>query len=377
MTPQELRQHFPALNDKAYMNWASIGLIPEVAVAAGSAAMAEQARLGDGIVHEAKPMLDRLRQLTARLIGAEAGEVAFLRNTVEGVSTIASGFPWRSGDNVLVGTMEFPANVYPWLHAQRKGMEVRFVEPSQGTLSVDDFAAAADQHTRMIAISAVQFTNGYRIDLGALSEFCQGRDIRLAVDSIQALAIAPFDVSQTPIDYMAAGVHKWLCGPIGFGFFYVRKDRFDELELNEVGHGSHVRPGASWTEYDWPLRPDAGRFEAGALSFAHAAACEAALELFEETTVATIHDHATCLAQRLIEGLESKGYGPLSPQPARQAAGIVCFTSEHHSPESIEERLRDAGIFISLREGAVRVSIHGVNTSDEIDAVIAALPMDQ
>ncbi|HJP20727.1 MAG TPA: aminotransferase class V-fold PLP-dependent enzyme [Alphaproteobacteria bacterium] len=374
MTPQDLRRHFPALEDKAYMNWASIGLIPEPAVVAGSAALAAQAELGDGIITDAKPTLERLRQRSARLIGADPGEVAFLRNTVEGVSTIASGFPWRSGDNVLVGTVEFPANVYPWLHAQRKGMEVRFVEPSEGALSVDDFAAAADEHTRMIAVSAVQFTNGYRIDLGALSEFCQERDIRLAVDSIQALAIAPFDVSETPIDYMAAGVHKWLCGPVGFGFFYVRQDRLDELELNEVGHGSHVRPGDSWTEYDWPLREDAGRFEAGALSFTHAAACDAALELFEETGVATIHSHATGLAQLLIEGLQSEGYRPLLPQPTSQAAGIVTFKSERHSPESIEERLRDAGIFISLREGAVRISIHGANTSDEIDALIAALP---
>ena len=98
------------------------------------------------------------------------------------------------------------------------------------------------------------------------------------------------------------------------------------------------------------------------------------MALFEETGIATIHGHATGLTQRLIEGLEAKGYAPQLPQPASQAAGIVTFKSQTHSPESIEERLRQAGIFISLREGAVRISIHGPNTSDEIDAVIAALP---
>jgi selenocysteine lyase/cysteine desulfurase len=337
-------------------------------------AMSEQAERGSGIFAPYEMALERTRTKIAHLLGADPGEMAFVRNTVEALSVVASGLAWRAGDNVVASALEFSGNAYPWLNLARYGVSCRFVPSADGAVDVDALIRATDDRTRVITVSVVQFSNGFRVDLDSLGSFCRSKGIRLMVDGMQGVGVVPINVEDSAIDFLACGVHKWLCSPSGLGFLYVRRERLPEIALTEIGHGSVVPVPGSFTDYRLTLRPDARRFEAGMTSYANIVGLEAALDLIDEIGVPRIHDHVCGLTTRLIEKLRARRYVTRSPQPPKAGAGIVSFTRSDQRADELGARLAAAGIVVSVREGAVRVSAHGFNTAEEIDALIATLP---
>src|SRR5262249_1366379 len=162
-----------------------------------------------------------IRALAAKLINApDVNDVYFVPNTTHGIGVVAEGFPWKSGDNVVLAAEEYPANQYPWMNLAHRGVEVRAV-PSRGNrVAIDDLRAAMDSRTRVLSVSSVEFSSGFRNDLDAIGALCHERDIFFFVDAIQSLGVFPLDVQKTPIDALAADGHKWLLGPEGAGFGY-------------------------------------------------------------------------------------------------------------------------------------------------------------
>src|SRR5262249_23195394 len=148
------------------------------------------------------------------LINAPHSEdVYFVPNTTHGVSMVAEGFPWRTGDNVVLATDEYPANQYPWMNLAGRGVEVRAGPSRAGRGPIGDLRAALTDRTRVLTVSAVEFASGFRNDLDALGELCRQRGVFFFVDAIQSLGVFPLDVQQTPVDALAADSHKWLLGP--------------------------------------------------------------------------------------------------------------------------------------------------------------------
>jgi|SRR2546425_1746504 len=370
----EFRRHFPVVSRYVYLNTAAVGPVSDLARDAAIAAIAEQADHGSKIFGQYETALERARAKSARLIGAEPGEIAFVRNTVEALSVVASGLAWRAGDNVVASALEFSGNAYPWLNLERISVACRFVPSSDGAVDVDALIGATDERTRVLTVSFVQFSNGFRADVDKLGAFCRSRGIRLMVDGIQGVGVVPLDVHDASIDFLACGAHKWLCAPAGSGFLYVRRERLPEIALTEIGHGSVVSVPGSFTDYRFTLRPDARRFESGISSYANVVGLDAALDLIEQVGVPRIRAHICGLTARLVEGLRARGYATTSPQPPEDSAGIVAFQRSDRSPDSIAATLAARGIVVSVREGAVRVSVHGFNVTDDIEALLAALP---
>lgn len=373
MNPSEFRQHFSAVRNSVYLNSAAIGPLSDEAKSAALSAIEEQAVRGSRFIDRYEATLSRIRVGVAKLIGARPGEIAFVRNTVEGLSTVASGLDWKSGDNVVASGIEFSGNVYPWLNMAKHGVELRFVPSYDGAVRVSDLIGAVDDRTRLITVSLVQFGNGYRVDLDALGAFCQAQNIRLMVDGIQGIGIVPVDVTKAGVDFLACGVQKWLCAPMGLGFLYVRQERLSEISLTEIGHNSMVPAEGTYRDYKLALRPDARRFEAGLMSFASICGLDASLTLIEKVDVKTLHAHVTALTGRLVAGLRDRGFVMGSPQDPADGAGIVAFRRQGWPVESQESRMLAKGITIAVREHAVRVSCHGFNTQDEIDMFLGAL----
>jgi selenocysteine lyase/cysteine desulfurase len=372
MTLTEFRRHFPIVTTHTYLNSASVGPLPDTGVEAISAAAREQAGRGSGFLSCYDEAQARVRAKVAALLGVDAEEIAFVRNTVEGLSIVASGFPWRAGDNVVASALEFSGNAYPWLNAERHGVGCRFVPSPDGSVDVDRLIATTDARTRLITVSLVQFSTGYRVDLPRLGTLCAERGITLVVDGIQGIGVVPVDLRASQVGFLSCGTHKWLCNTIGFGFLYVRRDLLEDLALTEIGHGS-VRPVPdTYTAYRLALRPDARRFEAGVMSYAHLVGLEASLDLIAQVGLRRLHAHITTLSRRLADGLRARGYAVCSPQHPEHAAGITAFTGPRAAAE-IETTLAAQGIVVSVREGAVRVSVHGFNTSEEVDRLLEAL----
>ena len=367
------RARFPVVSRHIYFNTAAVGPLSDRAAQAAIQAIEEQADDGSGIFARYEVAVEKTREKVARLIGAEPDEIAFVRNTVEGLSAIASGLRWQTGDNIVMSAQEFSGNVYPWLNTREYGVECRFVPAIGGAVDVSALLGAVDARTRVITVSLVQFSNGYRVDVGTLATRCRERGVRLVVDAIQGVGVVPVDVHDSGVDFLACGAHKWLCAPIGIGFIYVQKDRLPELRLTEVGHGSVVPVPATYTDYRFKLRPDARRFEAGVTSYANVRAFGAALDLLEGVGVAQVRRHVSRLAAHLITSLEAQGYKLRSHQRPDDAAGIVSFTSDRRSSEELRAQLAALGIVVSVRESAIRVSVHAFNTKDEVDTLLAAL----
>jgi cysteine desulfurase/selenocysteine lyase len=272
--------------------------------------------------------------------------------------------------------LEFPANLYPWLNLEQRGVEVKFVEEDEGRIPFDRLAQAIDRRTRVLTISAVQWCNGFRSDLVRLGELCKEKGVLLVVDAIQALGVHPIDVQAMNIDFLAADGHKWLCAPEGAGVFFCRRELVGHLRPTEPGYLCMVQG------YDTPqqvrkidLLPDARRFDSGAYNIAGIAALGASIELLLDTGIETIQKQIKTLTDQLVSGLREIGWRVHSPRTATEWSGIVSFSHEKHDLEQVRQHLQDEfRIIIAHRGGRLRASPHCYNTAAEIEQLLTALP---
>jgi selenocysteine lyase/cysteine desulfurase len=309
----------------------------------------------------------------ARLIGAEASEIAFIKNTTEGLVFVANGIDWRAGDNVVLADIEYPSNVYCWMNLARRGVDIHWVQSRQGRVLLEDIADAIDAHTRIVSLSGVQFSNGFRVDLEALGELCRRKRVLLNLDMIQWAGALPIDVAAWPIDFFSAGSHKWLLGPIGSGFFYCRNSSLDRLHVSSVGYHT-VAKSEDHLDYDLTPRPGAGRFEEALVNFPGIWGMHAAVQTLLELGPENVARHILGLNELASEGLLGKGYEITSPMREAERSGILTFRHPTMSPELLEARLADAGIQAAVRPGGVRISPTIYNDEDDIHALLEALP---
>jgi selenocysteine lyase/cysteine desulfurase len=367
-----LREHFPVTRRWAYFDHAAVAPLSGAALRALQEWAADLADNGDVRCAFWQHRVDEVRGLAARLLGADPLDVAFVKNTSEGIGFVAEGFPWQQGDNVVIAQEEYPSNVYPWLNLTGRGVEVRRV-PSRGARVVlDDLRAAIDGHTRLVSLSFVEFASGFRNNLDAVGELCRRHGILFFVDAIQGLGVLPLDVQRTPLDALAADGHKWLLGPEGAGIFYLRRDWVERLHPVSIGWNSVV--GAQdFARIDFTLKPNAGRWENGTLNVAGIHALGASLELLLSLGVPAIMTRVLELTEYLCERAASAELEVFSSRHADERSGIVALTVPGADPHALARHCRRKGIALSVRNGRLRISPHCYNSTEEIDRLLLAL----
>ena len=370
-------REFPwaARGEAIYFNNASTGPLPLRTVAAQAAFTAKRAQpylLSDA---EQFAIVRRARELCASLIDAEIGEIALMVNTTYGINLAARSLPLRRGDVVLTYDGEFPANIYPWMALETRGVTLERIPLVNGLPDEHRLLEALDRpNVRAVAISWVQFSSGYRTDLTRLGRACRARGIFLAVDAMQGLGAATLDVRETPIDVLACGGQKWLLSPWGTGFAYVRRELVEQLEPEVVGWLAMAASEdfTRLTNYDFRYWDDARRFEVFTLPFQDFAGMNASLELFQELGPSAIARHVEQLAERLVSGVHARpDLRLVTPDDPARRAGVIAIAPL--DPPATSHRLKQAKVIHSLREGAIRLSPHGYNTLEEIDKVLALL----
>jgi selenocysteine lyase/cysteine desulfurase len=368
------RALFPVMESCVYLNHSAIAPLSRPVQAAMQRIVQAQA-LGSVGRPEWIATVAPFKEKAARLINAAPEEIAIVRNTVEGLSTVSAGLGWREGDNVVTDDIEFPANIYPWLNLEpRYGVKTKLVPHRDGKVLADDLIAACDDRTRLITVSFVQFSNGYRADLDRLGELAERRGIRLCVDAIQGLGPLTLDVRRARIDFLACGGHKWLLGPIGAGFFYVRSDRQAELWPAETGHLGVFQNTEKYTEYNLTFRPTAEKFEGGVHNYLGVAGLDAALQMMLDVGPEQVERAVLALTDDLCAELGRRGFRLLSHRGPGEKSGTVAFVSDRHPSAQLHARLTEAKVIVSLREGAIRVAPHFYNTTDDVEALLRALP---
>lgn len=370
----DLREReFPVARRWAYLDHAAVSPLPRCAVEALMTWSNDVLHHGAVNWPAWERKVDVTRERMARLINADPDEIVFTPSTTHGIGLVAEGFPWRTGDNVVSTEDEFPSNIYPWMNLASRGVALRRIPAREdGRILVDDLAAAFDYRTRLLAISHVEFASGFRNDLDRLAELCHSRDAALFVDAIQGIGPHTIDVRKTPIDFLAADGHKWLLGPEGAGFLYIRRDWIERLRPIMVGWHSVARPH-DHSRIDFTLKPNAQRWEGGSYVMPGLQALGASLELLmgigPELVSARILDRAEGVRERaLARGWEVFG----SEDPAERSA-IVSLRRPGTDHAEFARRLKERGIAASCRGGRIRISAHVYNGEDDLDRLAEAL----
>ncbi len=313
------------------------------------------------------------RKLAADLLHCSTREIAFVKNTSEGISTIANGLDLSPGDNVVTTDIEFPANIYPWMRLSNKGVSLKLVRNKDGRIPLENIEAAVDENTKVIALTSVEFSTGFRHDLQRIGELCRERGIFFFVDGIQSVGALELDVKRSSISALSADSHKWLLGPEGAGILFIDQEALPKVEPTEVGWLT-VENAEEYLDYHFVPKQDAGKFECGALNVAGIVGLAASVRLLLEIGIPNIEKHIIELTDQLCDGLQKKGYEIYSSRRDGEKSGILLFSSSRHPAEDIWRRLLEKRIITCVRYNRVRVSPHFYNTADEVEKVIETLP---
>lgn len=366
------RQQFPFSGSTVYLNHAAVSPIPVAVRDAIIGHLEDVHQSGIEYFDRWLKAIEDTRCAAAALLNAGPDEIAFVKNTSEGVSLFATGLEWDKDDEVVSVEGEFPANYYPWKLLEERGVRLRLVAQREGCIDLDRIERSFTAQTKVVAVSFVQFLSGYRLDLQKLGQLCEDRGVLLFVDAIQGLGAFPLDVKKAKIAGLSADGHKWLMGPEGCGLFFVSRNVLDRLRPATVGW-TNFEGWLDFTQGDPVWRKGAGRFEYGALNTAGIYGLGAALNLIEGIGVGAIADRILGLTQRLREGLQARGYRPFGPTAEENCSGIVSFFPRSASAEAVADFLRSERVMVSARRGLVRISPHFYNTNEEIDRVLELL----
>jgi cysteine desulfurase/selenocysteine lyase len=362
------QDQFPVREHLIYLNHA--GVTPLCRVAADAMKQLADDALEFGSVHYDGWLATYhgLRLAAAKLIGGAADDIAIVKNTSEGLATIAMGFDWRSGDKVVAFTEEFPANYYPWKRLEASGVKVEWLSVFDPLEKID----AQCRGARLLAISFVQYLSGYRVDLEALGEICRRRGCFFVVDAIQGLGAFPADVRRCGIHALSSDGHKWLLGPEGCGILYIDAELRERVAPVEFGY-TNVARYSDYVTRDMTLRPDAGRYECGTLNTIGCYGLKAAIEFLLQVGVDRVAPAVQALGDRIAAGVAGKGYEVLGRRTPATGAGIVSFRKPGTESAEMVRRLEERGIVAANRSGWVRTSPHFYISPEEIDRMIEVL----
>jgi len=371
-----VRRIFPHTRRKSYFNVASTGPLSEIAYRLQDKHVRQVLTTDIGDQSDLFAALDNIRRNAARIFGCRKSEAGYGFNTTFGINLAAFGLPLKKGDEVLLSDVEFPANVYPWLELRNRGVTVKFVKSIGGFFDIAELEKAISDKTRLVALSYVQYFNGFKIDIEAVSEICRRRNIWLVIDAMQAAGCEPLRVNKWKVAVASAGAQKWLLSPQGTGIFYVSRDVQKILRP----------PWRSWLSVDWkcrwhdlrrfdmPYQKSARQYELGTYPTPLVMALDWSLDYILKLGIGNIQRHNHGLIDMLIEYLQHSAHFRVTGAiDKKHRSSIISFTSDKLDIAEAYRYLSSQGIVAGLREGSIRISIHLYNNRRDMQRLISGL----
>jgi len=364
---------FGPFDGRLWWDCAHQGPLPKAAASAVGAALQLKIsphRLADDLFLSVPR---QLKESLARLIGAEPGALVLGNSASYGLSVLVHGLRIAPGDEVLLVRGDFPATVMPWLPLGHRGVRVRLVDPAGPVLAPDDLRTHLTPDTRVVCTGWVNSFNGHVVALDDIGDICRQRGVRFVVNGSQGVGVRPLDVSAAPIDALISCGHKWLCGPYGTGFCWVRTDLLNELTPRDVYWLPHV-----WgmPTMDYSRRSDLGTaaFDVmGTANFLNFMPWRASVDLLLRIGVGQLHRHAVDLAGRLVAAVDPAQFRVLSPTTPAASSIVVLSSVDSGRNAVIHARIRASGIDASLRQGNLRFAPHLYNTREEAEEIATEL----
>jgi len=382
-----VRKNFPEISGLVYLASAGRGPMPARAARAMHTILERESSTMRFILEDGR-ISREFRDEASRLLCAHRDEVAFVTSTTHGINLFANSVRWKKGDNIVLGNIEYPSNIYPWVRiAETRGLEIKKIRARNGLLDVEDYAKAVDDRTRVLPISLVQFSNGQRMDLDRLTEICEEHGTMLFLDAIQALGAIKLDVRSYDIAGISAGGYKWLCGPLGSGILYVSNAIREELEpemiswfgLEERQRKSlwqRVVSGGDLIDAHVRTSRDASAFDHSFENYIEVVGLTESIRFLRKIGLARIEKRILELTDYFIERIDAEKFKLLTPREHERRAGILSFSFwngrlKESQAKKIEKAL--GKIRLVVRGNSIRSATHFFNSKKDIDSAIRAL----
>lgn len=361
---KSVRSEFPALENWTFLNTATFGQLPQRATEAMARHLRHRDETACWDFLDWFDDADRIRNSVARLIHSTPKDIAFIPNASSALGTLMNGMTWRAGDQVVTLADEFPNNIYAPAVLERAGVE-------RLEVTWDGFFKAISHRTRLVVLSTVNYTNGFRPPLDEVTEFVRKREIPLYVDGTQSVGALRFDVSKLQPSMLAVNAYKWLLGPTGSGFVYVHPECRKRLAPAVIGWRSHK----DWRRVDnlhhgAPEFVDAAeKYEGGMLGFPALYGMAASVDMMLEIGPEAIEQRVTELAEKLRARLRELGAKLLFDEHPHYDSPIVAARFPGKDASELARALKERRVLVSVRHGNLRISTHFYNSDLDLDAL--------
>jgi len=369
---------FGPFDGRVWINAAHQGPLPKVA--AGMARDAVSWKVAPNLLttEQFREVPKRLRNALGRLIGVPPGQVILGNSASYGIHLLANGIRWRAGDEILLIKNDFPTDILPWLALEKQGVRIRFLEPGNPLPDAQELADSLSPSTRLLCTTWVHSFSGYAADYRALGQVCEQMGVTFVLNCSHGFGTRPFDIKDAAVDAVVGVGFKWLCGPYGTGFAWIRPELLETLEFNNA-YWQVLLPGDYLAKDggELTLRDNVGarRYDVfGTANFFNFYPLAGSVEYLLDVGIEAIGDHNQRLVDRFIAGMDEDRYRLLSPTGGPERSTLVYFS--HREPErngDVFRALQRRGIDISFRQGKLRAAPHIYNTSDDIDRLLEGL----
>ncbi len=372
-------EDFGPFDSRIWLNCAHQGPLPRVAVNAVQEALTLKVaphRIADESFFTVP---QRLKRALGKFIGAPAEDIILGNSTSYGIHLLANGIPWQTGDEVLLVEGDFPASILPWLGLRKRGVAVRLIRPQGDVLRADELSAHFTSSTKLFCVSWVNSFTGHAIDVQALGEVCRANNVLFVLNGSQAIGARTLNISTTSIDAVTTCGFKWLCGPYGTGFCWIRPTLRESLEYNQI-YWLAMQAGRELNqmrEEELTLRSDlaASAYDVFCTAnFLNFMPWTASVEYLLAQGIREIETYDNNLVSRFINGLDSEKYKLISPTQGPIRSTLVVMTHKEPTRNTeVYNALGQKGIDIAIREGNLRLCPHLYNSLEEIDYTVSIL----
>lgn len=389
------KEEWPVLETMTFLDAACVSFAPQRTVRAVKAFAEMTAKQDEANSSAHHIAMDSLRhkayEEAQKLLNADPEEIALVESTSHGLNIAAQGIPLEDGDNIITTNLEFIQVALPWcMMRKEKNFEIRVCKTESTRFEVKDFAALADEKTKIIVMSTIEWCNGWQTDLKALGEFCKEKGIMLVVDAVQQLGVTRIDTKKCHIDILTAGGHKWLNSPYGTGVLYINKETLPKIRQSYMGYLNTTVPEGGWGAYwenpaapsvsEWTFDETARKFEIGGTSnYTGAIALGESLALVNEIGIENIEAYIRALSTYCMDEIEKIGGTLITDRDPAHLGGIVIarLYDDLDTDREILKKLHAQKIFIAQRftdfVGGFRISCQYYNNRKDIDTMIGAM----
>ncbi len=368
---------FGPFEGKIWLNCASEGAIPHAAVKAIQEAVDWKVKPYQLTNKRFAEIPRRLKEVIAKFIHVKADDVILGNSATYGIHLLAHGLPLNKGDEILLMQNDFPVDILPWLQLQSKGILVRQLKPKVVVLEPEEVANNITSATKVVCLPHVHTFSGYKLNIERIGKICQDKNIIFIVNFSQSIGTLPIDVSQLPVDALTCAGFKWLLGPYGTGFCWMKPELRERLQYRQAFWVNVLTAAELEGSGELKLSDLSGTRQYdvfGTANFFNFCPWTASIEYLSSLGIDTIYAHNNAAVNQIISGLDSKSFSLLSPRAEKDRSTLVVFSHKDKSRNAdIWKTLRAQGIFLALWKGNLRASPHIFNTIKDSETFLSHL----